>query len=45
MSAYSYREGTENPLKDACDHGPDALRYFVSARFVSEPQMETVDLR
>jgi hypothetical protein len=45
MSAYAYREGTEAPARDVSDHGPDALRYFISARFLAEPQVEALQLR
>lgn len=45
LSSYAYREGSETPEKDASDHGPDALRYFVSARFMAEPAVEGVELR
>jgi len=45
LSSYAYREGTEVPNKDSSDHGPDALRYFVSARFLAEPQAEALELR
>ncbi len=45
MSSYAYREGTETPRKDSSDHGPDALRYFISARFLPEPQAEALEMR
>ncbi|NIM05373.1 MAG: hypothetical protein GTO55_04635, partial [Armatimonadetes bacterium] len=45
MSSYAYREGSEAPTRDISDHGPDALRYFISVRFTAEPQAEALELR
>jgi len=45
IGAYSYREGTDRVQKDASDHGPDALRYFVVNHFGGEVVVEGVGLR
>jgi hypothetical protein len=45
MSAYAYREGTEQPRKDAADHGPDALRYFIASRLMPPPETEALEMR
>jgi hypothetical protein len=45
LGAYSYREGTDRVEKDASDHGPDALRYFVVNHFRGEVKAEGVGLR
>lgn len=45
LGAYSYREGTDHVEKDASDHGPDALRYFVVNHLGGEVAVEGVGLR
>jgi hypothetical protein len=45
LSTYAYREGTENPLKDTSDHGPDALRYFIASRLMPTPETEALEMR
>ena len=45
MTAYSYREGMDRVEKDASDHGPDALRYFLVNHLGREVEVEGVGLR
>lgn len=45
LGAYSYREGTDHVEKNASDHGPDALRYFVVNHLGAEVEVEGVGLR
>lgn len=45
LSAYAYKEGSDTPYKDVCDHGPDALRYFVVGRFLGVARVEGMEMR
>ena len=45
LSAYSYREGTDEVAQGQSDHGPDALRYFVVNHWAHAAEAEPLALR
>jgi len=45
MSTYAYREGADQIDKDQSDHGPDALRYFVTGHWAGAVHAEPLALR
>jgi hypothetical protein len=44
LASYAYRDGTEEPLKEN-DHGPDALRYFITGHWAGQAEAEGLSLR